>query len=519
MVVGDIITANARHLPDKIGIVDEHGVRLTWQEANSRVNSLANALSSLGLRKGDRVALISKASHRWGEFIFAVAKVGLIGVGFNYRLTRPQLLTLLRNCRPKVILVEGSSAEAIRAIDIESEGVEITIGIGKSHGFPLDYESIVAECPSHEPDVEVSEQDIHMLVYTTGTTGEPKGAMLTHKNRIMNAIAISSYMQFTADDAIITSLACHTAGFQQRFISSCFVGAKTIINAFDAEKFLELVEREKVTVAAISPTIFRLLQEYLQTSERRYDLSSLRNVPIAGGEVTNANQVREILKFFKVSVSNRSYGSTETGCLAVLRPEALAIALSPMATEKERRRIESIGKPVLNCQVKIVNEKNGEVVGLGQTGEMLAKGDLVISGYWNNPKLTERAFRNGWYHTGDLGMFDEDGYLYFMGRKDNMIKSGGFLVAPGEVERIIMQHPSVADVAVVGMPDEKWGQAVTAVVILKAGQAITGEEIKTYCREYLAGFQIPKSVRFVEKIPRDSVYNKVLMPELKRMLA
>ena len=194
--------------------------------------------------------------------------------------------------------------------------------------------------------------------------------------------------------------------------------------------------------------------------------------------------------------------------VAYLVPEDIAIGLNPQATEKEKRRLESIGKPLFNGQIRVVDENDNDVPS-GQVGEILVKGDQIMKGYWNNPELTAQALRGGWFHTSDLGVLDEDGYLYYKGRKDFVIKSGGFLVGPEEVESVILQHPAVSEVAAIGLPDEKWGQAVTAVTCLKPGQNATVIEIRDYCRSHLAAFQVPKKIIFAEKLPRDVAYGKI----------
>jgi acyl-CoA synthetase (AMP-forming)/AMP-acid ligase II len=199
-----------------------------------------------------------------------------------------------------------------------------------------------------------------------------------------------------------------------------------------------------------------------------------------------------------------------------LIPADVAAGLSPTATEKEKKRLESIGKPLFNGQARVVDENDNDVP-RGQIGEIIVRGDQITKGYWNNPELSDRALRGGWFHSSDLGVLDEDGYLYFSGRKDFVIKTGGLLVGPEEVEAVITEHPAVAEAAVIGLSDEKWGQAVTAITCLKPGYSITGEEIIEHCRKRLASFQLPKNVIFAEKLPRDIAYSKINRLELMRI--
>jgi acyl-CoA synthetase (AMP-forming)/AMP-acid ligase II len=271
-----------------------------------------------------------------------------------------------------------------------------------------------------------------------------------------------------------------------------------------------MVERERITYASLLPTTFRMVKDYLKQSPHKYDLSSLRKFQPEGGQHCPGEDLREMLDYFNIppNMTCKPYGMTEAMPSTYLIPEDVAVALSPKATEKEKRRLDSIGKPLFNGRVRVVDENDNDVP-RGQIGEIIVRGDQVMKGYWNNPELTARALRGGWFHTSDLGVLDEDGYLYFAGRKDFVIKTGGLLVGPEEVEAVIMEHPAVAEVAVIGLSDERWGQAVTAITCLKQGCSITAEEIIEHCRKRLASFQVPKTVIFTEKLPRDIAYSKI----------
>lgn len=507
MVVGDVVVNNARNHPNKLGLVDEQGVRLTWKEVNSRVNRLANALLALGLRKGDRLAMISENCSQYAEFYFAAAKVGLIGVGVNYRLGAKELSSIINDCEPKAIIVQNKFAPVINSVSSNLNSVKNFIGLGEDHGYTLDYESSLANYPLDEPPSEVREEDIFKIIYTTGSTGLPKGVPITHKHQVMTDLMGCIHCGYTADDVIEFGLPLHAAGGHWRFFPPCMMGATMIIIVFKGKTFVEMVEKERVTVCQVGTTRFRLIREYLDSSERKYDLSSLRNVAIPAGEETNAETVREILGFFKPSISSRCYGMTEANSV----PVAFRFDVARVG----RRELESIGKPLLNTQARIVDE-NGQDVARGGVGEIWLKGDLIAKGYWNKPDLTKERFREGWFNTNDLGVVDEDGYMYYRGRKGSMIKSGAFFVAPMQVEKVILQHPGVAEVAVVGVPDEKWGEAVTAFVALKKGDSASEEDIKAHCRKELAGYQVPKRVHFVDELPRSADVSKVLLHELKK---
>lgn len=518
MVIGDLVAANARNYPNKTGLVDDFGTRFTWSEFDGRVNRLSNALLAQGLQKGDRIAILSENSCQFCEFIFAAAKSGLIGVALNARLRGRQLLPIIEDCEPKVVFVQSNYADTIKSISPNLKGVRLLVGIGENHGYSNDYETMVTKYPSDECKVEVHDDDIHLIVYSTGTSGLPKGVPLTHKQRITACILECLTARLTPEDVVLIGVPLYAMGGQQRLIGASYIGATVVVYARGTEKFPEMVERERVTSASLSPIRVQLIRDYLAACGRKYDLSSLRGIPISGGQACSGEQLKETLDFFGVSLSNKCYGMTEAGSAVThLLPEEIVRGMRPDATEKERLRLDSVGKPYLNMQIKIVDE-NGHDVPVGQIGEIVVRGDLIGKGYWKKPELSAEVFREGWYYTKDLGRLDEDGYLYFIRRKDVMIKSGGFFVAPQEVEGVMLNHPAVAEAAVVGMPDPKWGERVVAAVVLKSGCSTNQEEISSYCHKHLAGYQVPKAIYFLAKLPKDPMYNKLQVPELKNIL-
>lgn len=510
MVVGDIVSSNARLFPGKMGIIDEKA-RFTWKQFDDRVNRLANAMLGLGLKKGNRVAIIAENCHEYAEFLFAAAKAGLITVCLNYRLTPQQLIRILNDCEPKAILIQDKFVQLTEKTTAARKKIDTVVGIGEGHNCHYDYDCLLSEYLPDEPKAAVEEQDIFRIQYTTGTTGTSKGVILTHKNEIADCTMRALATPTSRDDVVLLAGPLFAVGLQALLFEGCFLGATQVIGVFSARGWVETIERNKVTYASLLPaTTFKMVRDYLETSDRQYDLSSLCKLHPQGGQHCPGAQLKEMLDWFKIPYSNscKVYGATEAMPGTYLTPEDVAAGLSDNATEKERRRLESVGKPVLSGGVRVVDENDNDVPS-GQTGEILLRGDQVMKDYWNNPELTSRALRGGWFHTSDLGILDEDGYLYFQGRKDFVIKSGGLLVGPEEVEGVILEHPAVAEVAVIGIHDEKWGQVVTAVACLKAGQNATEEEIKEHCRNRLADFQVPKSVIFAESLPRDLAYSKI----------
>ena len=511
MIVGDIVTNNARLYPDRAGIVDKD-VRLTWRQVDRRTNSLSNALANLGLQKGDRVAIICENNHYYAEFLLSIAKNGLIGTGISYRFTPQQMAAVINDCRPRAILCQGKFAATLNEAKPRIESVDYFIGMGKEHGFPLDYDAMLAESPGDAVEADVNESDTFLIVYTTGTTGAPKGVISTH--RVWFSIILTRLLAYrlAAEDVYLVHGPLYLAGGLQHFVTACLGGCTVVVESFSAGRFTGLIEKEKVTVSHLLPVHYKLLRDHLETTGHKNDLSSLKKLAFGAGQGVMAEQVREILGFFGISWSNKLYGMTE-GIVSFMMSEDIAAGLSSTANESQRRRLDSVGKPVFGARVRIVGEDDKDVP-CGEVGEVLVKSDYWMEGYWNNPDLTRQVMRDGWYHTSDMGMFDEDGYLYLVGRKDALIKSGGLFVAPQEVEDAILQHPVVAEVAVIGVLDQAWGQIVKAVVCLKEGQQATEEEIKEHCRHKLASYQVPKIVEFTEKLPKDPVYGKVSLKEL-----
>ncbi len=514
MIVGDIVYNNARLYPDKLAIVDKES-RFTWQQVDYRTNRLANSLTGLGLRKGDRIAIIAENNHYYGEFLLAVGKNGLIGSGVSYRHLPPQMADIINDCAPRALLVQDKFAVVVNQARSQIKGVDYIIGMGKNHGYPLDYETLLAQYPQDKTEFTAEPEDICNITYTTGTTGAPKGAIYRHQTWKSLLLIRFLVYHLSPDDVYLVHGPLYLAGGLQHFITACLGGGTVIVDSFDAQRFVETIEREKVSVSYLLPIHYRLIREYLDTCGRKYDLTSLKKLSFGGGQAAPAAQVKEVLDYFGRPWSNKLYSMTE-GVVSFLMPNDIKAGLSPQATEKEWRRLDSVGKPILATQVRIVND-NDEDVPTGETGEVLVKSDAWMNGYWNKPELTADAMRGGWYHTSDMGTLDEDGFLYLMGRKDFLIKSGGMFIAPKQVEDALLLHPAVAEAAVIGVPDDKWGQVAKAIVALKAGQKATEKEMRDHCRKHLPGYQVPKTVVFVDKLPKDPAYGKVSVKELKRL--
>jgi len=506
MLVGDIVRLHALNCPTKLALIGEDGTKFTWQVFNERVNRLSNALLGLGLEKGDRVAIVAGNSPEFAETYFAASKAGLVMAALNHRLMPSQLVALIRDAEPRVILIQQHLSELIDTIRSEFSGIEHFIGMGGRHGYALDYEALLAEGAPREPEIALGENDLHSLAYSSGTTGEPKGIPFTHR-RWMSGLWQNTFvrMRMTHDDIFLSHFPMYMISGQFHMLTSFFAGGTTVIQDFNARTFAELIEREKVTITYLGGTQYMIVREYLDSCGLNYDLSSLRSVHV-GSRPMGAEQLREMLDFFKIPyhATHKEYGATETVpfVVSILPGEDVARGLAPGASQKEHMKVESVGRPYL-VEVRIVDD-SGREVPAGETGEVVVRTEEMATGYWRKPQLSRERFHEGWFYTRDMGAFDEDGYLYLKGRKDFMIKSGQLFVSPAEVEDIIRRLPAVSDVAVIGVPDQKWGEMVTAVVCVKKGKHLEFAEIKQHCQKYLAGYQVPKAAYFADTLPKDA---------------
>lgn len=514
MVIGDIVYNNAQSFPNKIAIIEERA-RFTWSETNSRVNCLANAMLGLGLSKGDRTAIIAQNGYEVVEFMLAVAKAGVIGTAVNYRLEPEQIARQLNDCQPGIVFVQQPFINKVETVHSSLPPGITFVSIGDTGAYALTYESLIKDYPSAEPQVEVNESDPHMIIYTSGTTGWVKGAICTYANRLVHIMQDYLVSRAGLDDVYLIDGPLFAAGAQFRFFDALFNGCAIVIYPFTAERWANWVEKEHVSIVSMTLIRYDMIREYLDHCDRKYDLSSITKVAMGGGAFQTGERIRDITSFFNVKFCSKGYASTESGFPITFLPEEVAAGLSPDAKEKDIRRLDAMGRARL-CQIKIVDDKGNDVKPR-QTGELWIRGDSITRGYWNKPELNQKVLAGGWYHTQDLVYQDEEGFIYFSGRKDLMIKTGGFNVYPEEVEAVIAKHPSVAEVAVFGIEDTKWGEAVTAAVALKEGQPATEEDIKKYCRRYLSGFQVPKTVHFLDKLPVAETLYKISRMELRRM--
>jgi len=506
-----LITRATKEFPDHIAVIYKD-VRKTFIDLNRRVNRFANGLLGLGIKKGNRVGMLLKNCCEFIEIDFALSKTGIVRVPLNARLTGSEHEYMLNDSGSNTLIFGEEFSETVQAIKPNLKTVKefILVSEGFTKGSVLDalnYEDLIKNSPPDEPIGEIGEEDLHTLFYTSGTTGKPKGAMLTQRSWANVAInLILDYGPVTEEDVILNlQPLSHGAGF---FVLPFFIKGATnvLVPEFKPSLIFETIEREKVTVLKLVPTMLYQLME--SPDKTRYDLSSLHSI-IYGGSPIAVPRLTEAIQFFGGKLA-QLYGQAEAPmCISTLSRRD-HIHTGP---DEVVKRLSSAGKPCVNVEVKVVDE-NGRELPPGEVGEVIVRGYHLMKGYWNLPEATAEVLRDGWVYTGDLGYFDSNGYIFLVDRKRDVIISGAFNIYPKEIEDVIVTHPMVKEVAVIGVPDEKWGEAVKAMVVPKEGKRLTEEEVIDYCRDRMASFKKPKTVDVVEELPRNP-YGKILKTALR----
>jgi long-chain acyl-CoA synthetase len=506
--LGDIPRKGALHFPDRTAVVFE-GTRYTYSELNDRINRCAHALLGLGCSKGGHLAIMADNCAKYLEAYFAAAKIGVIVTPINVRLGDDEIVFIVNDSESTVFLVGDGYEE--RAANLGGRLASVERYITFDNVFPgFDtYEELLAHAQSEEldPDLhDVNEDDLAILMYTGGTTGVPKGVMLSHRNALLSGIAPALQGRMTKEDATCFVLPIFHVSWWP-VLAVLLVGGKVCINRRpDLDAIFRLIQDEKCTHLNLVPTIYGWMVNY--PTVHQYDLSSVRSFTYAGSPFPVEILKQCIRKFGKRFA--QGYGATETAGAAISSLEE-----DDHFLEGDKvKYLSSAGKPATFSRVKIVDERDNPV-GRGEIGEICVRGAHVMKGYWKNPALTAEVLKGGWYHTGDMGYMDRDGYLYLTDRKADVIISGGENVYPKEVEDVIYTHPAVRECAVVSSPAERWGEIVHAVVVLKDGYSATQQEIIDHCKQTLAGYKCPKAVSFWGGLPK-TIIGKITKKEVKR---
>ena len=494
MINSDVLWHHAARRPDKAAIVWD-GRTYTYADLAARVRRLANGLVGLGVGKGDRVGLLATNCVEHAETVFALSEIGALWVPVNYRLTPSEVGVIVNGVECSAMVYSADMLETVEALRDDGASVRRWIGIGDGAAIGESYDGLLDKASDAAPPRRAAPDDLFAIMHTSGTTGLPKGVMVTHR-QMMQGFAYS-VMEYGArpDEVALQVLAQFHAGGNMYFMEQFLVGSTIFLHDhFDAEAVLRTIERERISYAGLVPSmlIFLLESEVIGKA----DLSSLRRIQYGASPIP-VDRLARGLEVFDADFQG-IYGQTEA-----------AVFVTHLSGGEHRRALqaggggllESCGKPCIGYEVMIADGEDNALEP-GAVGEVLIRGDSVMSGYWNRPDATERTLSGGWLHSGDMGRMDEDGFIYIVDRKNDLIISGGENVYPAEVENVISAHPEVVEVAVVGVPDERWVEAVKAIVAVRADGGPAEAEIIEFCRGKLGGFKIPKSVDFVAALPR-----------------
>jgi acyl-CoA synthetase (AMP-forming)/AMP-acid ligase II len=495
-LMGDGLRRNAAKFPVKVAAKDRFR-EISYGDLNARVNQLANALLSAGVGKGNAVALSVGNRIEHLEILFATAKIGALAIPLDVKWKALELASVLAALQPSfLILQEDCLQEFEKAKRLKDLSFLTPLSLSSDGS----YAGLLNDQSAEEPLVQVHEDDPFAVLLTSGTTGFPKGCLSTHRTFVFHCInnAIEKGLG-VHDKAILSSPIYFNAGRSFTLGIIYFGGTMILHERFDAEEVLKTIERERVTYIGAVPTMCERMLHVLEA--KKYDTSSLRCLAITGGKVHPA--VLDGLKNRVTPNIYRTYASTDSGQMAISKPPDM------------ETKPNAAGRPVWCVDLRIVNDDN-KPLGVNEVGEIICQSPLAMQGYYKNPEATSASFRDGWFYTGDLGYFDEEGYLFVVGRKKDMVKSGGISIYPLEIESVLYSHPDVLEAAVIGVPDPQWGEAVKAVIVPKAGATITAEDIIRFSKERLAAYKIPKSVDLVSSLPFTAVgkVNKVKIREM-----
>jgi len=518
MIISEFLDLSALLVPERAAIAFE-GKRYSYAELKTRANRLADALNRLGLKKGDRAAILEVNCNQYVEACFASVKLGAIFVPLNFRVRQDELAYLVNEAEPSVLFVGSRYVDMVKSVRSKLPSVEHFIVIGGEAEEMESYDQLIASGSAEDKSfAEIKDEDIAVLIFTAGTTGFPKGVPQDHN-------AYSSYvltnvdppdMEAPPETNVLVMPLYHVAGMQA--LMAAIYGGRTIalMRQFDEKEWFKTVQREKATRVMVVPTMLKRIVDYPDLA--KYDLSSVRVITY-GAAACPYEVLKKTIERFPGRALINAFGGTETSStIAALRAEDQVITGKETEAEREKklkRLATSIGLPMDDVEIQVRDEE-GKELPPEQLGEIVVRGPRIMKGYWKDEERTEKAFTaDGWYRTGDMGYKDEEGYIYLAGRGDDVIVRGGENIGPDEVESVLSTHPKIEEAAVIGVKDEEWGQQVRAVVRLKKGQTASEQEIIDFCRPRLAGFKRPTSVVLVkEELPKTST-GKVLRRNLR----
>jgi len=499
---GDIVAMDAYLYPDKVGARDL-GRALTFRDWNDRSCKLANALVGLGLEKGDRIAILAYNCLEWMEIYAAVAKAGLVIVPINFRLVGPEVQYIVENSEARAVIVQDDlldRLETVRAERLIAEDKHIHFG-GRTPAGYRSYEDLVAAGANSEPSIESGPHDPYALLYTSGTTGKPKGVFRDSSGLVLQAYLLQADWGFGRNDSGLLVMAmCHANSlYFAHVFAAC--GAPCCVydrKSVEPDHLLQTLAGDKFTFTSLVPTHYIMMLGLPESVKRKLNVDSVAKLLISSAPARKDTKLA-LLEYFRRSQLYEAYGSTEAGWVTMLRPE------------EQLTKLGSIGRECLGTgRIKLLDPDGAEVAD-GEVGELYSRTPYAFQGYWKSPEKTAAAFQGAYCTVGDLARRDRDGFYYLADRKSNMIISGGENVYPSEVEQVLGAHPKVKDVAAIGVPHEKWGEAVHAVIVLHQDQVASEADILDWCKTRIAGYKRPKSIAFIaeDDMPRTAT-GKVL---------
>ena len=499
MILGDTLNKAYKFYSSKRAIIcGDH--RWTYGQFFDRVDRLSSFLTGSRIGHNGKIAILHPNCHYFLETYYAAARIGAVSVPINFRLSSPEIAYILNHSESELLVVDPMFKTQIDAIRAEIPGVRTILWTGEGIDADLSYDTVLEqrERADRRDSVAIVAEDTAQIYYTSGTTGKPKGVMLSHKNVYIHALGTIAELHLTDKDVWVhVAPLFHLADAWATWAITWVGGTHVIVRNFDPITVFDAIQKEKVTITNLIPTMLNLMVNHPDVGS--YDYRSLR-VLLSGGAPIAPEVVRKIVETFSCDYV-QTYGMTETSPYLTL--SLLKSHLQRLPDEEQLRFKAKTGREFIAVELRVVSDQ-GEAVTPDEreVGEIIVKGDIVTTGYWKSPEETQKAIKDGWLYTGDMATIDTEGYVTIVDRKKDMILTGGENVYSTEVENVLYMHPAVLECAVIGVPDQKWGEAVRAVVVLKSGRRASETEIIGFCKDRIAHFKAPKSVEFIEALPK-----------------
>jgi acyl-CoA synthetase (AMP-forming)/AMP-acid ligase II len=504
----NFISIPASIIPDQEAVVFD-AERLTYSALNELIGRLSTVFKGLDLNQRDVIATLDTNSHLYVAAYYGASKAGLTFLPLNYRAKDAELEYMINTAAAKVLLVGDRYLDLIKRIAPKLKGTRL-IAIGEGDGKLPKLADLLAKAEADENEAEVEDEDVSVLMYTSGTTSLPKGVMLSFRDFTAYVTANVEMADGTERGAFLVCAPFYHIAGTTAMMTNLWTGRKMVVMPqFEPGLWLKLVAQEKVTHAFVVPTMMKQVLDHPDFAKT--DFSALINLAYGGAAMPLAVIRRAIEAFPKTVGFVNAYGQTETtSSLTILGPDDHRMQGSPAEVELKMRRLNSIGKPLPDVEIK-VRDDDGKFLGANGVGEIIIRTPRIMKGYAG--RADDAALPDGWRATGDLGWVDEDGYVFFAGRKDDMIIRGGENIAPAEIETVLMSHPAIDEAAVIGVPSDEWGQTVKAYVVLRTGQRTDAENIQEFCRTRLASFKRPEHLEFIDALPKNAL-GKILRKDL-----